>query len=497
MLLNKILLLSLSLLNVGLFAQHSHKLPKDTPKSYFYATMNADQADKLKVLHPNDVKILAINKNEAVVNMSNYAAADLHQFVLSHGPGFILHTDEKIAKNYLQRPQTKTSSVLDFNISEDEIVKDYIAQVKEGNIQTTIQALEAIHTRFHLSNTRNVGMEYIKDLWQSIIDESGRDDLKVEFYTHNNTPQYSVIFTIEGNEEADEYIIIGGHADSIVSSSWGGNYELRSPGADDNASGIATVTEALRILVENGFRPKKTIQIMAYAAEEVGLVGSNEIATKYRNQGMDVKAYVQFDMTNYKGSPNDVYITTDSYNSNDLNLFLVELMEHYNASGDHSFTYGYTICNYGCSDHASWANKGFPAAFPFEASFNDSNPYIHTVNDTYSRSNNSSTHAVKFSKLALEFLVEAAKPTDNLGLNNTLKNNSKIVVNQKVLQYYLQNSMENNRVKIINPTAQIVYQNNKLSSNGQINLSQLNSGMYIVIFESDKGEKFTSKFLIH
>lgn len=495
--LKKQLLLSLSLCGFLVNAQHSHKIPEGTPKNFFYATMDANQADKLKVLHPTDVKIISVKDNEAVVNMSNYAAADLHQFVLSHGPGYILHSGEKDAKNYLQRPAAKNLSVLDFSISEDELVKTLIDQVDEQNLENVIKDLEAINSRFHRSSTNNVGMHYIKDLWQSLIDESGRTDLKVEFVTHMGTPQLSIIFTIEGNEEAEEYIIIGGHADSIVNANWGGQFELRSPGADDNASGIATITEALRILIENDYKPKKTIQIMAYAAEEVGLVGSNEIASKYRDENKDVKAYVQFDMTNFKGSKEDVYITTDSYNSNDLNLFLVELMEHYNATGDHAFTYDYTVCNYGCSDHAAWGNRGYPSAFPFEASFNDSNPNIHTSNDTYSKSNESSAHAAKFAKLALQFLVEATKPTDDLGLNNTSKSNSKIVVNQKTLNYFLESSMNNNRVKIINPTGQIVYQNDKLSSNGQLNLTQLTNGMYIVVFESDKGVKFTSKFLIH
>ncbi|WP_094745840.1 M20/M25/M40 family metallo-hydrolase [Vaginella massiliensis] len=497
MLLRKNLLLSLSLLGSGLFAQHAHRLPEGSPKTFFYATMDADHAEKLKFLHPQDVKIVQRTNNEAAVHLSNHAASDLHQFVLSHGPGFIQHPSKEQALEYVQRPQDRNLSVLNFNITEDEWVNQLINQVKEENIESLILAFESIHTRHHLSTTNNVGMDYIKNKWQEIIDASGRNDLKVEFFTHRNTPQKSVIFTIEGNEEASEFIIIGGHADSIVSASWSGNYELRSPGADDNASGIATITEALRVLVENGFKPKKTIQIMAFAAEEVGLVGSNEIATKYKNEGKNVKAYVQFDMTNYKGSTKDVYITTDSYNSNDLNLFLVELMEHYNSKADqNAFTYGYTVCNYGCSDHASWANRGFPSAFPFEASFHDSNPYIHSANDTYARSNNSSSHAAKFVKLALEFLVEAAKPSADLGLDNVIHPTSKIAVHQKSLHYQLDKKMLNNRVKILSPTGQTVYQASELKSDGSLDLSALTSGLYIAIFESSHGGKFTSKFLL-
>ena len=41
---------------------------------------------------------------------------------------------------------------------------------------------------------------------------------------------------------------------------------------------------------------------MAYAAEEVGLRGSKEIAEDYKRRNINVLSYVQFDMTNYKGS---------------------------------------------------------------------------------------------------------------------------------------------------------------------------------------------------
>ncbi|WAC03885.1 M20/M25/M40 family metallo-hydrolase [Lacinutrix neustonica] len=105
-----------------------------------------------------------------------------------------------------------------------------------------------------------------------------------------------------------------------------------APGADDNASGIATITEAARVLFEMNFKPKRTIEFMAFAAEEVGLRGSKEIAQDYKSRNVNVISYMQLDMTNYKGSANDVYISTDSYNDDNLNNFLIELMDFYNAS---------------------------------------------------------------------------------------------------------------------------------------------------------------------
>ncbi len=70
-------------------------------------------------------------------------------------------------------------------------------------------------------------------------------------------------------------------------------------------------------------------------------------------------------------------------------------------------THGNSQCGYACSDHASWYNEGFPASMPAEANFHDSNPLIHTANDTQF----DSSHAIKFAKLSVAFISELAKGT--------------------------------------------------------------------------------------
>ena len=52
--------------------------------------------------------------------------------------------------------------------------------------------------------------------------------------------------TINGTDNASEVVVMGGHLDSINMS---GNGETsRSPGADDDASGVASLTEAVRAM---------------------------------------------------------------------------------------------------------------------------------------------------------------------------------------------------------------------------------------------------------
>jgi len=234
---------------------------------------------------------------------------------------------------------------------------------------------------------------------------------------------------------------------------------------------------------------------MAFAAEEIGLVGSDEIASDYSNRGIKVLAFVQFDMTNYKGSAQDIYLTTDSYNSNDLNVFLIELMEHYNKTGSHAFTYGNTICNYGCSDHASWATYGYNAAFPFEARFSDANKAIHTSQDKLSVSGNNANHAVKFAKLGLEFIIEAAKSFDKLSTKDIVKQDLKLVISNKTLKILSKNQpIELQNIVIIDVSGKKILEKNNISAS--VNLDTISNGLYLAVFKTKSGETMTKKFIL-
>ncbi|WP_282081299.1 M20/M25/M40 family metallo-hydrolase [Aquimarina algiphila] len=369
----------------------------------FFATMQTKDAQGLKINHPEDIKIIDSANGYSAVMLSPNAAEELHHKVLVHGPGFIYETSEKAAlqsiQNINKREVQKMST--NFSITQDALVRQSLDLVNNVNIANQIQELENYGTRYHTTNSARQAVLDLKTKWEGLA--QGRSDVSVRIVNHNSTAMPSVIMTITGTEEPGEFVIIGGHIDSTARN----NNNSNAPGADDNASGISTITEAARVLFAMDFKPKRTVEFMAFAAEEVGLRGSKEIAEDYKSRNVNVVSYMQLDMTNYKGSTNDVYVSTDSYNDDTLNDFLIQLMNYYNASGTHKITYGTSQCNYGCSDHYSWAQQGYDVTFPFEATFNESNPNIHTTRDTFDRSPTpNATHAAKFAKLALEYLIE-------------------------------------------------------------------------------------------
>ncbi len=81
----------------------------------------------------------------------------------------------------------------------------------------------------------------------------------------------NVIVDVRGREKPDEYIVVGGHLDS---------WDLGT-GAVDDGAGIAITTAAVNLIRKMGLRPKRTIRLIHWGSEEVGLVGAEAYAKKH------------------------------------------------------------------------------------------------------------------------------------------------------------------------------------------------------------------------
>lgn len=75
----------------------------------------------------------------------------------------------------------------------------------------------------------------------------------------HNWKQPSIIARINGTSE--ETVILGAHLDSISQSFFG---KMTAPGADDDATGSMTLLEILRIVTEQGFKPKRSIEFVSW-----------------------------------------------------------------------------------------------------------------------------------------------------------------------------------------------------------------------------------------
>ncbi|MFC4698877.1 M20/M25/M40 family metallo-hydrolase [Glaciecola siphonariae] len=75
---------------------------------------------------------------------------------------------------------------------------------------------------------------------------------------------YNVIGEFTGTEKPDEIVLISAHLDS-----WD-----EGTGALDDGAGVGIVTAAAKLVKETLGQPKRTVRVVLYAAEEIGLVGA-------------------------------------------------------------------------------------------------------------------------------------------------------------------------------------------------------------------------------
>ncbi|KXJ87141.1 hypothetical protein Micbo1qcDRAFT_139574 [Microdochium bolleyi] len=219
--------------------------------------------------------------------------------------------------------------------------------------------------------------------------------IKVSRFTHKAYDQPSVIARIPGSgSSASKVVIVSAHYDSISTSP-----TARAPGADDNATGIVTILEALRVLAEAAFQPDNTLEFHFYSGEEGGTLGSREIMQAYVKQEVNVVAMMNQDMTGYSPKK-QIAVFTDFVDSG-LTKFIVSIVPTYTklpAVTDK--------CGYGCSDHASAFEVGYPAAYVCDATIKDATPYIHSAKDTYDTI--SFDQVLEHTKFTVGFLVEGA-----------------------------------------------------------------------------------------
>lgn len=357
-------------------------------------------AKESKVLQPGGMGVLAQEKVHLVhveEAMLLGLSGAIHNKLKRCG-GFMTHTTEAAGRTALMQPiQSLALLAPSYAIDNQTTVTPYLTQMQDSNIGQTIVDMSAFPNRYYTTTNGVNASNWLKSKWQQMT--TGRSDISVEQFTHAGWGQKSVILTIQGTDNGSEVVVLGGHLDSI---NLNDRTETASaPGADDDASGIASLTEVIRVMVANNYKPRRTLKFIGYSAEEVGLKGSAEIATKFKADNVNVVGVMQLDMTNYKGSAKDIYLYTD-YTNSAQNTFVANLIATYLPA----LTVGNDVCGYACSDHASWTAKGYPASMPFESLINQDNPNIHTANDTYANSGSQALGALKFARMAMAYAVE-------------------------------------------------------------------------------------------
>ena len=314
--------------------------------------------------------------------------------ITNGSPGASLRTLEDVKKSSVVFPKRTV---------HNESIQPMLKKLDKEKMHENLEHFTGFHTRYYKSETGAKSSAWLFDQVESIVNASTAI-AKVETFPHP-WGQNSIIATVPG--QTNTTVVVGAHQDSI-------NLFLPSilaaPGADDDGSGTVTILEALRVLLQSEQiahgNATNTIECHWYSAEEGGLLGSQAIFKKYEEQGRDVKAMLQQDMTGYtadtikSGKPVSVGVITDFVNPG-LTDFIKEVVKTYCA-----IPYVLTKCGYACSDHASASKAGYPSAFVIESEFKNSNKRIHTTYDTID--NLDFNHMIQHATMTLAFAYELA-----------------------------------------------------------------------------------------
>ncbi len=197
--------------------------------------------------------------------------------------------------------------------------------------------------------------------------------------------------TRSGSKWSNEVILIGAHYDSVVG----------SPGANDNASGVAALLEMSRRFRD--IRPERTVRFVAFVNEEPPFfhgrqMGSMVYARAARKRGDDIRLMMSLEMLGcYRDEPGSQrypplfrYFYPDRGNfvalvsnlrSRRLLRRTVSLFKSHSDVPVESLATLSIVPGVSWSDHLSFWRRGYPALMVTDTAFYRY-PYYHTAWDT-------------------------------------------------------------------------------------------------------------------
>ncbi|WP_028117997.1 M20/M25/M40 family metallo-hydrolase [Ferrimonas senticii] len=98
--------------------------------------------------------------------------------------------------------------------------------------------------------------------------------LDIQTEIHPPATSYNVIGEISGSSKADEIVLIGAHLDS-----WD-----EGTGALDDGAGVGIVLGAAKQIIDANLTPERTIRVVLFAAEEVGLIGAKAYRDAHKSE---------------------------------------------------------------------------------------------------------------------------------------------------------------------------------------------------------------------
>ena len=265
--------------------------------------------------------------------------------------------------------------------AQHPVISDIIAEISKDSLAAYMQSLVNFGTRFQYADNRRQVAEFIAGKFRSFgYTDVALDSFKIvsETIPADSIWQYNVVATAHGTSAPDEIYLISAHHDDYMNP----DPHQFAPGADDNASGVATALEIARVFKVKGFEPAATIRFITWAAEELtyyaNTSGSIDYAKRMALYKEDIRLVLCNDMV--ANTSDTAYLVDGSYiqGSDSWTGALVSFSEALYT------TLEVIPVNYPVSDNYRFRELGFPSTGFMDYILT---PYYHTINDSVSNCN--------------------------------------------------------------------------------------------------------------
>lgn len=423
----------------------------ESNENYFIVYCNESDQSEYISREKNNAEVLYNDANILIVKSLN---ANLKP-AKNDGMVMITNKTAKLPKTTRDFPVVET---------EDEKVRGFIDEVAVDNLIATVQYLQDYQSRYYNSENAYDAADWIQAQFDEML-VLETEQFPFDYYGNECAP--NVIAIQYGTKYPDEYVVCGSHLDSY-------SYSGMCPGADDNATGVASVIETARILSQYSF--ERSIIYCAFGAEEIGLVGSAAYA-EYCSEvmGYDIVGYFNNDMNGYLNPGDEIHIDLiypnsvapiGDYYMNVANVYFPEMqVRHVDFQA-------------GDSDHTSFNQNGYMGIYPFE-DYQNYSPYIHSGNDLIGPSVNSFEMSQRYTQMNVACVSTLALLDSESVSENEM---SSVTMFPNPAQNTLVLTSEysgNNKVQIISSLGQIVKEFS-FESATTVDIEDLNAGVYLV-----------------
>jgi leucyl aminopeptidase len=246
--------------------------------------------------------------------------------------------------------------------------------VTEAELTATISDLQALGTRYTFTDGDEAARDYLVDRLEDLGLVAELDPFDAGY----GAEATNIIARHPGRDPSIVWIL-SAHYDSTSTSP-----ETVAPGADDNASGVAWVLAAARLLSAHRF--EHSVWFVMTAAEEQGSLGSAHMVEWLADEPIEVRGVIAPDMIGYwpAGDADAFDILGDS-DSTHLVTHMSEIADEMGVAHktwiQHDYCYG--------DDHTNFQEAGFPAITPMDCveahnvyGSGESLPHYHHTSDT-------------------------------------------------------------------------------------------------------------------